>query len=203
MKKGLSETTRSTLYYVLVFTTIAWGFKLVPSAWLERFTARAMSSLFRVLGLSSGFGVEGGLAYLTLVSGVRYVYVTIIRECTAMHVWGILAALVLPLEKGSWGRKAASLVFGGILVFLMNVSRIFLTVYLTAHDLPPFTWYFTNPTVETYHYPISFLYGVIGVAILIVTISRWFLPELAETLIGIPEGLRSLFIQDEGNQSFT
>jgi hypothetical protein len=79
----------------------------------------------------------------------------------------------------------------------MNVSRIFLTVYLTAFDVPPFTWYFTNPTVETYHYPISFIYGVIGVAILIVSISKWFLPELADTLIALPDGFKPLFVRGE------
>ena len=79
----------------------------------------------------------------------------------------------------------------------MNISRIFLTVYLTAFDVFPFTWLFTNPTVETYHYPISFIYGVIGVAILIVSISKWFLPELADTLIALPDGFKPLFIRGE------
>ncbi len=188
---------RATLFYALLFVTIAWGFELVPSAWLERFTAETTSGLLGVLGLSSSHGVENGLAYLNLVEGARDVYVTIIRGCTAIHVWGILAALILPLRRGSWRRKAAGLVFGGALVFIMNISRIFLTVYLTAYDVPPFIWFFTNPTVETYHYPISFIYGVFGVAILIVSISKWFLPELADTLIALPDGFKPLFVRGE------
>ena len=195
--KGLPEPVRATLFYALLFVTIAWGFELIPSAWLERFTAETMTGILTALGVSSNNGVANGLAYLSLVGGVRDVHVTIIRECTAIHVWGILAALILPLSRGSWIRKAAGLVFGGVLVFLMNVSRIFLTVYLTAFDVPPFTWYFTNPTVETYHYPISFIYGVIGVAILIVSISKWFLPELADTLIALPDGFKLLFVRGE------
>lgn len=187
---------RATLFYVLLFVTIAWGFELVPSAWLERLTAEIMTGIFTALGLSSSHGVENGIAYLSLVGGARDVYVTIIRECTAIHVWGILAALILPLSRGSWTRKAAGLAFGGTLVIIMNVSRIFLTVYLTAFDVPPFTWFFTNPTVETYHYPISFIYGVIGVAILIVSISKWFLPELADTLISIPDNLNTIRIRN-------
>jgi len=186
---------RATLFYALLFVTIAWGFELIPSAWLERLTAEIMAGLFTALGLSSSHGIENGLAYLSLVGGARNVYVTIIRECTAIHVWGILAALILPLSRGSWARKAAGLAFGGTLVVIMNVSRIFLTVYLTAFDVPPFTWFFTNPTVETYHYQISFVYGVIGVAILIVSISKWFLPELADTLITLPDGFKPLFVR--------
>ena len=195
--RGLPEPVRATLFYALLFVTITWGFELIPSAWLERFTAETMTGILTALGVSSNNGVANGLAYLSLVGGVRDVHVTIIRECTAIHVWGILAALILPLSRGSWIRKAASLVFGGVLVFIMNISRIFLTVYLTAFDVSPFTWLFTNPTVETYHYPISFIYGVIGVAILIVSISKWFLPELADTLIALPDGFKPLFIRGE------
>ena len=184
---------KGSALYVLMFVAITWGFQLVPSAWFEGFTAQTMSQLFYALGLSSGHGVESGKAYLTLLGGVRDVYVTIVRECTGIHVWGILLALVLPVRGGSWIRKAVSLVYGAILIFLLNVSRIFVTVYLTAYDVPPFTWFFANPTVETYHYHVSFVYGVIGVALLILTISRWFLPELGDTLISLPTGFKALF----------
>ena len=179
--------------YVLIFVVITFGFQLVPSAWFEEFTAQAMPQLFNALSLTSGHGLEGGKAYLTLLGGVRDVHVTIVRECTGIHVWGILLGLVLPVRGGSWSRKAASLVYGAILIFLLNVSRIFVTVYLTAYNVPPFSWIFANPTVETYHYHVSFVYGVIGVAILILTISRWFLPELGDTLIGLPTGFKALF----------
>lgn len=192
---GLPEPVRETLYYALLFITITWSFELVPSVWLERLTADWMSVLLRGLGLSSSSGVVDGFAYLTL-GGVRDVSVTIIRGCTAIHVWGVLAGLVLPLKKGSLGRKATSLVFGAALVFVMNISRIFLTVYLTAFDVPPFTWFFPHPTVETYHYSISYIYGVIGIAIIIVSISRWFLPELADTLVSIPDSFKLLFARE-------
>jgi exosortase/archaeosortase family protein len=184
---------KDSALYVLIFVAITWGFQLVPSAWFEGFTAQTMSQIMSALGLSSSHGLEGGKAYLTLLGGVRDVYVTIVRECTGIHVWGILLGLVLPVRGGSWTRKAASLVYGAFLIFLLNVSRIFVTVYLTAYDVPPFTWFFANPTVETYHYHVSFVYGVIGVAILILTISRWFLPELGDTLIGLPNGFKALF----------
>jgi exosortase/archaeosortase family protein len=195
--RGLPEPVRATLFYALLFITIAWGFELVPSAWLERFTAEITSILLRFLGFSSSHGVENGLAYLSLVGGVRDVSVTIIRGCTAIHVWGILAAMILPLSRGSWRRKVAGLVFGVALLFVMNISRVFLTVYLTAYDVPPFIWFFSNPTVETYHMSLSFVYGVIGVALIIVSISKWFLPELADTLIALPDSFKPLFVRRE------
>jgi hypothetical protein len=76
-------------------------------------------------------------------------------------------------------------VFGGVMVFLMNITRIMLTVYLTGYDVPPFSWWFTNPTVETYHYPVSFVYGVIGISIVISLINKYILPELGDFLIDL------------------
>lgn len=188
-----NPSLRNSVLYVLSFIIIVWIFQFVPSLWFERYTAQIISQLLNALGLNSGYGFENGEAYLTLLGGVRDVYVIIVRECTAIHVWGILLALVLPVRGANWKMKAISLAYGGMLVLMLNISRIFLTVYLTAYDIPPFTWFFASPTVNTYHYPISFVYGVIGVAILILTITRWFLPELGDTLIELPSGFKVLF----------
>ena len=75
----------------------------------------------------------------------------------------------------------------------MNISRIMLTLYLTGYTVPPFSWYFQSPTVETYHYPISFAYGVIGVAVLILALDRWIVPELGDTLLAFTFTVESFF----------
>ena len=182
--------------YVALFISITWSFKLVPSEWLERITAEVSSNALRTLGFSSVWGLQGGEAYLSMTDGVRDISVTIIRECTGIHVFAIFAGLVLPLRAGLWLRKALSLIVAGLLLFVLNISRVVLTVLLTAYDVPPFAWIFTNPTVETYHHPLSFIYGLFGVAILVVIISRWILPELGDTLIDIPRALREAIISD-------
>lgn len=187
-----SLTTRDVFIYITLFIVIAWSFELLPSGWLERFTAETSTYALRILGFSSGWGIQEGEAYLTLVDGIRDVSVTIIRECTGIHVFAIFAGLVLPVKGGLWLRKALSLTVASSFLFVLNMSRVMLTVLLTAYDVPPFAWIFTNPTVETYHYPLSFLYGLLGVAILVVTISRWILPELGETLTGILSFLKLL-----------
>jgi len=176
--------------YVALLFIIAWGFELVPSGWLELFTAEVSSDALRVLGFSSSWGVQLGEAYLSMVGGVREVSVTIIRECTGIHAFAIFSGLVLPVKGGLWLRKALSLAVAGSFLMVLNVSRVMLTVLLTAYDVPPFVWIFTNPTVETYHYPLSFLYGLLGVAILVVVISRWTLPELGDTLTGMVRVLK-------------
>ena len=132
------------------------------------------------------------MVYLDLTSGVRPVHVYIIRECSAIHVLGVILGLVVPLKHGDWARKAASVAFGAILVFALNVSRVILTVVLTGYDVPPLSWLVTNPTVETYHYPVSFVYGVVGIAVTVTLIDRLVLPELGDFLASIPSTLSQL-----------
>ncbi|MDH5792275.1 MAG: exosortase/archaeosortase family protein [Candidatus Bathyarchaeota archaeon] len=172
-----------TLYFTL-FAVIVWCFTMVPSAWLEKTTAEASSYVLRALGLLSSWGVRGDGSYLTLWGEARPVTVQIIRECTAINVFSVMAGLILPLRNGSLPRKAIGIAFSGLLLFLLNVSRITLTVFLTGFDVPPFSWFLTDPTIEVYHYPVSFAYGVIGVALLVVMVDKWILPELGETLMG-------------------
>lgn len=185
-------TPMGAAVYVASFAVITWSLTLVPSSWLEALTAQCSSATFAALGHSSSWGVQGGRSFLTLVGEMGPVTVTIIRECTAINVFSVILGLVLPLDGGTVMRKLVSVVLSGVLLFAMNVSRIMLTVFLTGFSTPPFSWFFTDPTVELYHYPISFAYGVIGVALLILILNRYTLPELGDTLVGIPLTLRRL-----------
>jgi exosortase/archaeosortase family protein len=187
-----SMSARDIALYIVGYAVIAWGFTFVPSGWLERSTAAACSSALSLLGFLSEWGLSGGDAFLTLIGERGPVTVTIIRECTAINVFGIVSSLVIPLNNGRIQRKAYSLVFSGVFLFALNVSRIMLTVLLTGFTVPPFSWFFTNPTVETYHYPISFAYGVVGVALLVLMINEWILPELGDTLLNLSSALGKL-----------
>jgi exosortase/archaeosortase family protein len=193
---GDDDVCRPTLVevgvYVALFLAIVWGFTLVPSGWLENLTAWASSGALGALGFSSSWGVAEGGPYLSLQGERQLVTVIIIRECTAINVFAVVVGLVMTLRGGSWTRKALSIVFSAALLLVMNVSRIVLTIVLTGFSFPPFSWFFSNPTVEVYHYPISFLYGVLGVALLVVVLSRWFVPELGYTLIGIIDSVIDL-----------
>jgi exosortase/archaeosortase family protein len=154
-------------------------------------TAQSSSAVMNALGLTSSYGVEGGVVTLSLVSGVRPVHVYIVRECSAIHVLGVIIGLIVPLKAAQWTRKAEAVALGSLLVYAMNVARIILTVVLTGYDVPPFTWFVASPTVETYHYPVSFLFGVVGVAITILAVDRLVLPELGDLLTQLPETLAS------------
>lgn len=178
--------------YVAVFAVFYIVFQAMPSLWAELLTARTSSAVMRVFGLESDYGVTDRLVYLELTSGIRPVHVYIIRECSAIHVLGVILGLVVPLKHGGWARKAAAVTLGATLVFALNVSRVILTVVLTGYDVPPLSWWVANPTVETYHYPVSFVYGVVGIAVTVALIDRLVLPELGDFLAGLPDTLSRL-----------
>lgn len=182
-------TGRYLLFYFACLVVFYEFFMIVPSTWIELLTAQISAWALNTLGLSSEYGLRGVWVWLTLTGGARDVEVFIIRECTAFHVWGILMGLILPIRGVEWSRKLKSVAFGGGLVFLMNITRIMVTVYLTGYDVPPFSWFFTNPTVETYHYPVSFAYGVIGIAIVISLINSYIMPELGDFLVELPDAV--------------
>jgi len=183
---------RDLAVYVAVFAAFYIVFQAMPSLWAELLTARTSSTMINVFGLESGYGVTDGLVYLELTSGIRPVHVYIIRECSAIHVLGVILGLVVPLKHGGWARKAAAVALGATLVFALNVSRVILTVVLTGYDVPPLSWWVANPTVETYHYPVSFVYGVVGIAATVALIDRLVLPELGDFLAGLPDTLSRL-----------
>ncbi|MCW4051011.1 MAG: hypothetical protein NWE89_14885 [Candidatus Bathyarchaeota archaeon] len=185
-------TLRDLVLYVVLSIAFFEFFMFIPSQWIELLTAQISSNLFNLLGFTSSYGLKNNLAFMDLTGGARYVYVYIIRECTAIHVWGVILGLVVPLKAGSHIRKVKAVLFGAAFIFVMNITRIMLTVYLTGYDVWPLSWFFTNPTVETYHYPISFLYGVIGIAVTITLINHWYLPELGDFLATLPDTLRNL-----------
>jgi exosortase/archaeosortase family protein len=181
-------------YIVFYFATLFFFYQLfmwIPSTWIELMTAQISSEALNLLGLTSEYGIRYSWVWMTLKGGSRDVQVYIIRECTAFHVWGILMGLILPLQVQDWDRKLKAVIFGGSLVFLMNITRVMITVYLTGYDVPPFSWFFTNPTVETYHYPVSFTYGVIGIAIVVSLINAYILPELGDFLVDLTDAIGS------------
>lgn len=175
--------------YVAVLVTVVWVFYTVPSRAVEELTAKLSASLLNVFGLGASWAASGGSPMLTL-TGQRTVVVTIIRECTALNVVGIMVGLILPLRDGATARLKG-IALSAALLFSLNVPRIALTVYLSAFDTWPFSLV-PYSGLETYHYPISFVFGVVGVAVTVFAVSAWTTPGLANALVGFVEGARSL-----------
>jgi exosortase/archaeosortase family protein len=183
---------KKTAVYLVSIVIVMGLFSFVPTGWLERVTAQTSAYVLRMAGHVSSWKVNVDWVQLSLDGATGSVTVTIIRECTGINVLAVICGLIIPLSSVEIQRKLINVFFSGMVLFFMNISRILLTIYLTGFNTPPFSWFFTDPTIELYHYPISFSYGVIGVALLILILNRWTLPELGDTLLGIPLTIKSL-----------
>ena len=189
-----SSLRRLALYSASVafFYTLSMA---VPSLWFEALTAWVSHTAMGLMGLGSSWGVDGGWVWLALEGGARPVRVYIIRECTGIHVCGLLAGLILPLEGVEAERRLKGLALGWAMVFALNILRVVATVALTGFDVPPFSWLVASPNVETYHYPVSFAFGVVGVALVVWAVSGLVLPELGDLLVEAP-GLAAASAQE-------
>jgi exosortase/archaeosortase family protein len=180
MQKAING--KYVLTYAIIFSLVLIIFYVIPSGWAEVFTAAASAASLDLLSLKASWWMDMGITYIQLI-GARTVVVSVIRECTALNVLGVIAGLVLPLQASLSKRLIASLT-AGIALFALNIPRIALTIYLTAFDIWPFTL-LPERSLETYHYPISFGFGVVGVALVVLGLSRWIIPELGDTLVNI------------------
>ena len=177
--------------YLLFVATIAFLVNLTPSFWLEELTGKASSKVLSASGLISSCGVDDGAAYVQVGDGARNITIEIVRECTGIHVMAIYMGLVLPV-KSTWKKKLSAITLASVMLFFLNISRVCLTIGLTFFDIFPFYLIFQNPTVETYHYPLSLLYGVFGVFLLIIGTDRLVIPELGNTLVEVVMTIREI-----------
>jgi exosortase/archaeosortase family protein len=184
-----TPTTRYLVFYTAIFAITLWVFYNVPSGWIESLTAQTATVALNLFGHVASWQQADGFTTMTLI-GQHLVTVSIIRECTALNVLGVMTGLILPL-KASPLKRALGIGISSLLLFTLNIPRIALTVYLTSYDTWPFTL-ISDRGLETYHYPISFAFGVIGVAITVLAVSRWATPELADTLLGFVDKILSL-----------
>jgi exosortase/archaeosortase family protein len=179
------DSLKDLAVYVVFFILIVKTIDYVPSVGIEYITAWASSKIFQNFGLASHYGLSDGGFFLSL-KGVRDIQVIVIRECTGVHIWGILVALILPLKKPNFIKKFIAILLSTFLVFLINIIRIIVTVYLTAFNVPPFSWFLSSPTVSTYHYPTSFITGLLGIIVIISVVDTFVLSELGDFLVSLP-----------------
>lgn len=187
------DDVKFVIIYFFEVVLIAFLVNLLPSYWLEEITANVSSIIFSHLGLLSTWFSDGINVYVQVGDSLKSVVIGIVRECTGIHVIAIFAGLVLPLREGTNKRKTLALVMASVIMSFLNITRVLLTIGLIFFDVFPFSVIFLNPTVETYHYPLSYLYGVFGVFLLIISIDRLVLPELGDTLVNVMLILRKFF----------
>jgi len=147
---------------VLVYFLPEPFFLAIPTAWCSA----ALLNVFAVPATMVVDWTQGAV----FVSGLSFGY-EIIRDCTGIQVIAVFAGLILPLPRGTWSRKALSLLVVSILLFVANVLRVVYEIWLVYWGILP--W-------ELAHYPMSFVLGVVGVFVLCL-VAIWLLPGFIET----------------------
>jgi exosortase/archaeosortase family protein len=121
-----------------------------------------------------------GIPSVALVDWINqavYVYVIgfqhyeIVRECTGIQVIAVFMGLILPLPRGTWTRKIIAVIVVTVILFIANVLRVVLEIWLVFMGILP--W-------ELAHYPMSFILGVVGVFVLCI-VAIVLVPGFIET----------------------
>ena len=147
---------------VLVYFLPEPFFLAIPTAW-------SSAALLNAVAVPATMAVDWAQGAV-FVNGLSFGY-QIIRDCTGIQVIAVFAGLILPLPRGTWSRKALSLLVVSILLFVANVLRVVYEIWLVYWGILP--W-------ELAHYPMSFVLGVVGVFVLCL-VAIWLLPGFIET----------------------
>ena len=154
--------------YLAAFATIASALYYLPNySWLEYATAYHSEQLLQLVGIP---------AIITVTSaGTMLNEFLVDKPCTGIQVVATFAGILIPLPKLSWVRKAIGLVLVTVGVYLANLARIVVQIWVYYNGL--FDW-------TTVHGPGGVALGVISVAALVVLLDR-FVPEFGDFVFSL------------------
>ena len=156
-----SVAARFVLVYVAAFLGLALAIYYIPDySLLEAMTAEHSAGILNVIGIPAYSTVVGNGAYVNKVQ--------IVRECTGMQVIAIFAGLLLPLPRVEWQTKLKAIVVLGFSVYIANVIRVVLELWLLYAGILPWSMA---------HGPVGAVLGVITVFIFFLVSDR-FIPQI-------------------------
>jgi len=163
---------QSDLKGIVIYTSLAIAITLlvyyIPNYYLLKSSiASFSSSILSFLGLSAPIQYIDGYVILGNYE--------IVRECTGVQVMAVFLGLILPLPKASWRKKTFSLIIMGILLYVSNLFRVVLEIWLVENHILPYS---------IAHYPLSLIMGIIGVFFLVM-ITNSIIPEFSDYIFSI------------------
>ena len=147
--------------YVTTFSILAFTIYLLPDySILEAMIAEHSAGILNAMGISAESLVVGNAAYVNNVQ--------IVRECTGIQVVAVFAGLLLPLPGASWQTKVKAIVVLGFAVYIANVVRVAIELWLLYAGLLP--WSLAHGSLGT-------VLGVVTVFIFFLVSDR-FIPQI-------------------------
>ena len=154
--------------YLAAFAAIASAIYYLPDYyWLEYATAYNSEVVLKFLGIP---------AVVTFTpTGILLNEFVVDKPCTGIQVVATFAGILLPLPKLSWSRKVLGLLLVTAGVYLANIVRIViqLWVYYTGF----FDW-------TAIHGPGGVALGIVSVTLLVVLLDH-FVPEFGDFVFSI------------------
>ncbi len=151
--------------YSASFAVIASALYYLPNyAWLESATAYHSALVMRFFGLPAVVKVTQ--------AGVQLNEFLVDKPCTGIQVIATFAGILIPLPRLRWFKKALGLVVVAVAVYLANIARITIQLWVYYEGL----WNWT-----VIHGPGGVALGIISVTFLVVLLDR-FVPEFGDLL---------------------
>jgi len=156
---------RYVIVYAVSFLALALVVYYLPDySLLEAMIAEHSAGVLNAIGIPAESAVVG--------TGVYVNHVEIVRECTGIQVIAVFAGLLLPLPKVSWQVKFKAVAVLGFSVYLANVMRVALELWLLYAGILPWSMA---------HGPVGTILGVVTVFIFFLVSDR-FIPQIGEFL---------------------
>ncbi len=156
--------------YFVAFAAIASFIYYLPNySWLEYATAVGSGLLLKFFGIHTVVTITS--------SGILLNEFLVDRPCTGIQVVATFAGLLIPLPRLAWTRKVVGLILVTAGVYLANIVRILVQIWIYYDGL--FDW-------TTIHGPGGVALGIISVTFLVILLDH-FVPEFGDFVISALE----------------
>jgi exosortase/archaeosortase family protein len=161
-KKQIVYKILKVVFYFLAFSIISFIVYFISDyGFLKAATAEHSAGVLNAVGVKSSFSTLNDRAFVNQIE--------IVKECTGIQVVAVFAGLIIPLPKVSFRKKIEAITLVFFTVYLANVLRIVIEVWLLAKGFLPWS---------QAHGPLGTLLSIISVAIFFL-ITEKFIPEVS------------------------
>ena len=177
MNMGSSALRRSAAYEILRFLGIASAIALalyyIPNYWfLENLTAQHSAMVMNMIGMKATVWYQGNDVYVNQFD--------VQRMCTGVQVVTVFLGIIVALPRTALKKKALAFGIIAISVYLANIGRIILEIWLLYSGTLPWS---------LAHYPTGLILGVFAVAFLVV-VADHFMPAIGDMALSTLDGFR-------------
>jgi exosortase/archaeosortase family protein len=176
MRFRLEEPAKEKAFDLLRFLAITLAVALpvyyLPNYFLfEQLIAEHSAIVMGFVGIKSIIWYQGNSVFLNEFE--------IQRMCTGIQVIAVFLGIIVALPNTSIKKKALAFAIIAVSVYLANIGRIVLEIWLLYNGVLPWS---------LAHYPTGLILGIFAVAFLIV-VADHFMPAIGDMAFSLLEGL--------------